>query len=179
MSAAATHWGTWFAAIGVVAILGTLYVHERRETALLTELTRRVDELRLVQSGTCEKVDLHVNQPSPDVLAEAVASRVAARMGERNAKPSDLAGDSIEARSEEPEEPAVRTPEQQQLVAQATRVAESAIRTGRLMRSDVEELRSLFGRSGPAPEQIALRDRLIQAINEQKLVVEDPAFILF
>lgn len=171
--------GPWLVATGMAALAIALYVHEQREAKRLSELVKRVDELRVLQSSSCEKSDFHLNLPSADALADAVATRLATRQGVSSARPPDPVGDTPPARPEDPAEEPPRTLEQQRLLTQATRVADAAIRSRRLSRSDVEELRSLFGRIGPGPEQLDLRDRIIKAINDQALTVEDPAFILF
>ena len=179
MVTTSTRAGPWLAATGMATLAVVLYVHEQREAKRFSELVRRVDELRVLQSQPCEKSDLHFNLPSADALADAVATRLATRQGVGNARRPDPIGDSPPAGVEDPAEQPPRTPEQQRLVTQATQVADGAIRSGKLTRSDVEELRGLFGRVGPAQEQLELRDRIIKAINDQKLTVEDPAFFLF
>ena len=59
--------------------------------------------------------------------------------------------------------------------------ATCAIRGGQLRRSDVMELRDIFSRvgEGGGTELRQLRDRIVKAINDQKLTIEDPLYILY
>jgi hypothetical protein len=169
--------GKWIGIGGaLVALTAVAFFHERREDARFLELTKRIEELRvLVREPTstpeCRPVERLVGG---DVLADTVAERVVARIG-RVAPPDPSRG----ARSEPAEEPAPRTPEQRQLVARAGEIVERALRGRELRREDVIELRSIFARTGPAPERGQLQGQIVNAINDQRLVVEDPTFIVF
>jgi hypothetical protein len=63
----------------------------------------------------------------------------------------------------------------------ARAIVQRALGARSLRREDVVELRNLSaGSPGPLRSELdALRDQLIQAINQQRLVPEDPAFVVF
>jgi hypothetical protein len=170
----------WIAAAGTLALVTLAVLHERREERRFAELAQRIDELRLLSAMGREARDLRAILPSAggDELAERVAQRVLAATAQGGRAAAAMpAGDTPAAA----EPPRPRTPEQQTLVTQAQQIAEGALRGGQLRRSDVIELRDIFSRvgEGAGAEQRQLRDRIVQAINDQKLTIEDPAFVLF
>jgi hypothetical protein len=162
------------AALALAAALGW---HEQRENQRFIELSHRLDEMRLlVQSRPGGNVDLHLAAPVADeALAEKVASRILANIPQKAPEPSARADEA----GEDPTDPEARTAEQRALLARATELVDQSIRSGRLSRADVMTLRTAFSEVGAGPAQGELRSRIIRAINDQKLVPEDPAFILF
>jgi len=169
----------WIAAAGAVALLVLAVAHERREERRFAELSQRIDEIRLLLTMGRDVRELRSLVPAGgDDLPDRVAQRVLARMAQGGrAVAAAPSGD----KPAPGEPPPPRTPEQQSLVAQAQQIAEGALRSGQLRRSDVIELRDLFSRAGEGAgaDKRELRDRIVQAINDQKLTIEDPAFVLF
>ena len=167
-----------------MALAAALGWHEQQENRRFIELSHRLEELKLlVQSQSGGKVDLHMApQIAEEALAEKVAERVLANMG----RPVSALNPSVrmdpahaDAADAESPEPPPRTREQQGLVVQAKQVVDRSIRSGHLTRADVIELRHVFSNVGGGPEQAELRTQVLRAINDQKLVPEDPGFILF
>ena len=79
----------------------------------------------------------------------------------------------------EPDEAPPATPEVEGRVRQAERIVDEALSRGRLEREAVIKLRELQSQSGTDPRFVAMRIEIIAAINQQKLVPEDMAFVAF
>jgi hypothetical protein len=78
-----------------------------------------------------------------------------------------------------PEPPAPRTIEQEKSLASANETLETAIRRGRLTRDDVQALRSaLEVGAATTAESDEIRRTIAQAVNDKRLVPEDPRFLL-
>jgi hypothetical protein len=172
----------WITAVSAVLLVAVVVVHERRENRRFAELVQRIDELRVLQSMGRDARDLCAILPAGgDDVADRVANRVLAAMAMGGAGVRGSADALTREKQAEAEPPQPRTLEQQNLVSQAEQIAERAIRSGQLRRSDVLELRDIFSRvgDGGATEQRQLRERIVKAVNDQKLTVEDPMYILF
>lgn len=70
-------------------------------------------------------------------------------------------------------------PEVESHVRQAQRIVGEALARGRLEREAVVKLRELQSRSESDPRFAAMRNDIISAINQQKLIPEDVAFVAF
>jgi hypothetical protein len=71
------------------------------------------------------------------------------------------------------------SPEAESRVRQAQRIVGEALARGKLEREAVVKLRELQSQSGNDPRFAAMRNEIIAAINQQKLIPEDVAFVAF
>jgi hypothetical protein len=116
-----------------------------------------------------------VPQGGVDLVAtEALAQRVAELVREQL-----RSGAGPEARAQpQPEPPPPPSREQQAALTQAQRVLEGAISRGRLSREDVQEMGRHLALTNDPDARHELNRRIIMAINANKLIPEDPHFIL-
>jgi len=91
------------------------------------------------------------------------------------------AGPAAVQRSPEPEreEAPPAAAEAESRVRQAQRIVGDALARGKLERQAITRLRELQAQSGNDPRFAAMRNEIITAINQQKLMPEDVAFIAF
>jgi hypothetical protein len=172
---------SWITAATALALVVVVLVHEHHDSRRFEELVGRIEELRVLQSMGRDARDVRTILPAAgDDVAERVANRVLAAMAQGGAA---VRGSTATQAAEKPAEaePPPRTPEQENLISQAEQIVDRAIGGGQLRRSDVMELRDIFSRvgEGGGTEQHQLRDRIVKAINDQKLAIEDPVYILF
>lgn len=174
-------WRWSIAAAGASALAAGLAWHEHREAQRFNELNQHIEAaLRAAPSRAGGNVGLRIGAALPDdALAELVAQRVLAIIGPAKACAGPPDATEAEPREPEPREPEPRTREQMVLLSQATDLVDRSIRNGRLTRADVLTLRRTFAQLGGGAEQAELRGQVVRAINTQKLVPEDPAFVLF
>jgi hypothetical protein len=173
---------SWITAASTLVLVAVVLVHEHRDSRRFAELVGRIDELRVLQSMGRDARDVRTILPAGgDDVAERVANRVLAAMAQGGAGVHGSTAAQAAEKPAEAEPPRPRTPEQQNLISQGEQVVDRVLRDGQLRRSDVMELRDIFSRvgEGGGPEQHQLRDRVVKAINDQKLAIEDPLYILF
>ncbi len=173
-------WGAWVASASMLMLAAAMYVHEQRESQRFAELSGRIDEVRLLQSKPRDSVKFAASPPTTNgELAEVVAARVLSTLANSCPRQSTSSPNHETGEAAEPTPARAPDPDRQRLLAQANEMTDRAIAAGVLRRSDVEELRFIFSRVGAGEERLELWKRVTNAINEQKLAVEDPAFILF
>jgi hypothetical protein len=165
------------AALGAVVLL--LY-QTRQQTAAVEERVRKLDA-RLAESATSSQ-----RTTSPAVLQvagvaglgdqEALAQRIVSLLRSNGFPEATTAPGEPAA---EPEEARPTSPEAESRVRQAERIVSQALSQGRLEREAVIKMRELQSQSGNDPRFVAMRNEIIGAINQQKLVPEDVAFVAF
>lgn len=106
-------------------------------------------------------------------IIEAIAQRVAAVLEARG----QAAGAQGHEHAAAPEPPP--TPEQRAAVERAERVLDDALARGRLRREDVIEIRHQLAQAGrPQKEAAEIARRIAVGLNTNKLVPEDPDFVM-
>ena len=173
---------SWIIAASALVLVAVVLVHEHRDSRRFAELVGRIDELRVLQSMGRDARNVRTILPADgDDVAERVADHVLAAMAQGGGGGRDSTAAQAAEKRAEAEPPRLRTPEQQNLISQAEQIVDRAIRGGQLRRSDVMELRDIFSRvgAGGGAEERQLRDRIVNAINDQKLSIEDPLYVLF
>jgi hypothetical protein len=109
------------------------------------------------------------------VATEALAQRVAELVGEQ-LRANPVASKAAPEPKKEPAPPPSR--EQQAAVERAQQTLEGAISRGRLSREDVQEMGRQLALAHDVEAHHELNRRILQAINTNKLIPEDPRFII-
>jgi hypothetical protein len=147
----------------------------RRVEQTLKELGREVARASAAQASV---------QPPSAVSAildrEALAQRVVGLM-RASLPPSAAPCDEQDAEPEPKSEPEPKTfgPNEEAKAREAEQVVSASLASGHLRVEDVMRLRNLESASKGHPDFVAMRTRIIAAVNDQRLVPEDMAFVAF
>jgi len=179
----------WWFGLWLVSVLGLgLYLHQRdaEQREQLARLDQQLAGLREalieVKRAPAAPSSLAPAALPPDaprggvdlVATEALARRVAELVGEQlRSRPVDRA--SPEPR---PEPAAPPSREQQAALERAQQTLEAAISRGRLSREDVQEMSRQLALAHDDEAHRELNRRILIAINTNKLIPEDPRFIV-
>jgi hypothetical protein len=159
-------WGT---VLGLAAF--AVWIRDREQRQVLSQAIAAMH----VASPTAAPIDAaHVTVAIPtgwgSVVEEDVADRVAAKLVER-----------IGAKAAVSEEPAPepRTQVQEEARNNADRLLEAAVASGRLRVEDVRAIRSQLATARASREEhFEFARRIAVAVNEQRLTIEDPYYLL-
>jgi hypothetical protein len=172
---------TWrtIEAAALAAVL-VLLLQSRQQLAAVEERVQRLD-VRLNERAVASRVTEGTSMPRAAGDAtpgdqEALAQRIAALL-RANGSASLAAVQRAPAPEREAAPPA--NDEADSRIRQAQGIVNDALSRGKLARDAVARLRELQARSGNDPRFATLRDEVIAAINQQKLIPEDVAFIAF
>lgn len=167
-------------AAALAAVLFSLH-QTRQQVDAVEERVQRLDT-RLAESAVTSARDASTAplRLAGDAAAgdqEALAQRIVALLrAHGSAGPAAAAQRAL---APESEETSLENAEVEGRVRQAQRIVAEALARGKLDREAVSKLRELQSRSGSDPRFAAMRSEVIAAINQQKLVPEDVAFITF
>jgi hypothetical protein len=167
----ALSWG-WKAieAAALAAVLLLLY-QARQQANAVEERVQQLDTRLAEYAGASRQT------ASPAALQpEALAQRIVALL-RANESPHPTAAQRESAPEQEEAPPA--NPDAESSVRRAQRIVAEALAQGKLEREAVVKLRELQSQSGSDPRFAAMRNEIIAAINQQKLIPEDVAFVAF
>jgi len=157
-------------AAALAAVLLLLY--QAREQAKAVE--ERVQQL---DTRLAEYAVTNPQTASPAALQqEALAQRIVALL-RASGSPYPTAAQRAPAPEREEAPPVI--PEVENRVRQAQRIVDEALSRGKLEREAVVKLRELQSQSENDPRFATMRNEIIAAINQQKLIPEDVAFVAF
>jgi hypothetical protein len=157
-------------ALGALVAAGA-FVY-RRDRALDERLDRLSEEVRALRE---RPLPLPLTMPAGtrSVDSEAIAGRVAELLRQKLPAPTPAAAPS----SDEPAAAPAPTAAQLATLASAHARVDAAIARGRITRDDVLALRAQLATVDPAERQ-ELRRQIALAVNQQRLVPEDPHFMM-
>lgn len=146
----------------------------RRVEQTLQELGREVARASAAQAS--------VQAPSAVTAIldrEALAQRVVGLM--RASLPATAPCDEqdVEPEPKSEREPKTFGPDEEAKAREAEQVVSASLASGHLRVEDVMRLRNLESASKGHPDFVGMRTRIIAAVNDQRLVPEDMAFVAF
>jgi len=166
-------------AAALAAVLLLLYQARQQANAVeerVQKLDTRLAEYAVTSRQTASPAALQLAGGAAPGDQEALAQRIVALL-RANGSPYPTAAQRVPAPEHEETPPA--TPEAESMVRQAQRIVGEALSRGKLEREAVVKLRELQSQSGNDPRFAAMRNEIIAAINQQKLIPEDVAFVAF
>jgi hypothetical protein len=155
-------------AAALAAVLLLLYQAQQQAKAVeerVQKLDTRLAEYAVASRQTASPAALH---------QEALAQRIVALL---RANESSYPTAAQRAPAPEHEETPPTNPEADSRVRQAQHIVNEALSQGKLEREAVVKLRELQSQGGSDPRFAAMRNELIAANNQQKLIPEDVAFV--
>ena len=158
-----------------------LLLYQGRQQARAVE--QRVQQLD-VRLAECAVASRRIAGPAALPMARNAAARDQEALAQRivallRAGGSTYLAAAQRAPAPQREEPPPAMPEVESRVRQAQRIVGEALSRGKLEREAVVELRELQSQSGGDPRFAAMRTEIIAAINQQRLIPEDVAFVAF
>jgi len=166
-------------AAALAAVLLLLYQARQHAKAVeerVQKLDTRLAEYTVTSRPTASPAALQLAGDAAPGDQEALAQRIVALL---RANGSTYPAAVQRAPAPEHEEAPPAIPEAESRVRQAQRIVGEALSQGKLEREAVVKLRELQSQSGNDPRFAALRNEIIAAINQQKLIPEDVAFVAF
>ena len=152
----------------LAAVLLLLY-QARQQANAVEERVQKLDT-RLAESAVT------MRQTANPAAQEALAQRIVALL-RANGSPDPTAVQRAPAPEQEEALPA--TPDAESSIRRAQDIVAEALSRGKLEREAVVKLRELQSQSGSDPRFAAMRNEIIAAVNQQKLIPEDVAFVAF
>jgi len=165
-------------AAALAAVLLLLYQARQQANAVeerVQKLDTRLAEYAVTNRQTASPAALQLAGGAALGDQEALAQRIVALL-RANGSPNLAAQ---RAPAPEIEEAPTASPEAESGVRQAQRIVGEALSRGKLEREAVIKLRELQSQSGSDPRFATMRNEIIAAINQQKLIPEDIAFVAF
>jgi hypothetical protein len=146
----------------------------RAETRTQVQIGLLTRELASLRSGpvsgesiTCPTLNSTDSEALTKIVTAAVMSNLKERLPALASRPSPS--------STSPVEP---TDAQRAAVEQAQQILQSAISVGILTRTDVLQMRDLKLQSGGGPAFDELTQQIFQALNQQRIIPEDPTMVV-
>ena len=163
----------------LAAVLLLLYQARQQANAVedrVQKLDTRLAEYAVTSRQTASAAAPQLAGNAAPGDQEALAQRIVALL---RANESHYLTAAQRAPAPDLEETPPATPEAERRVRQAQHIVAEALARGKLEREAVVKLRELQSQSGSDPRFAAMRNEIIAAINQQKLIPEDAAFVAF